>query len=109
MEMVEKIFNSLGLGVRDPYILNQVMGEKLWWRWIQGGEDLWKTLWEKKYEMARSPEGKLRSQSEKKGSTIWNLARSNRDLVREHSFWEMREGDKAKFWQEAWQQRETLN
>lgn len=48
-----------GLGLRDPYILKQVMGAKLWWRSIQGGEDLWKMLWEKKYEMARSPEGKL--------------------------------------------------
>ena len=48
-----------GLWLRDPYILNQVMGAKLWWRWIQGGEDLWKSLWENKYEMARSPKGKL--------------------------------------------------
>lgn len=51
-----------GLGLRDPYILNQVMGAKLWWRWIQGGQDRWKSLWEKKYEMTRSPEGKLRNQ-----------------------------------------------
>jgi len=98
-----------GLGLRDPYILNQVMGEKLWWRWIQGGEDLWKSLWEKKYEMARSTEGKLQNQSEKKGSAIWNLTSLNRDLIREHSFGEIREGDKENFWHEAWQQRGTLN
>lgn len=58
--------------------------------------------------MARSPEGKLRSQSEKKGYAIWNLVRSNRDLIREYSFWEIREGDKANLWNEAWQQRGKL-
>jgi hypothetical protein len=25
-----------GLGLRDPYILNQVMGAKLWWHWMGG-------------------------------------------------------------------------
>lgn len=86
-----------GLGLRDPYILNQVMDAKLWWRWTQGGEDLWKSLWENTYEMARSPEGKLLNQSEKKGSTIWNLASLNRDLIREYTFGEIREGDKENF------------
>lgn len=33
----------------------------------------------------------------------------NRDLIREHNFWEIREGDKETFWQEAWHQRGTLN
>lgn len=59
--------------------------------------------------MPRSPEGKLSSQTKKKVSTIWNLARANMDLIREHSFWEIREGDKANFWEEAWQQRDKLN
>ena len=72
-------------------------------------DDLWKKLWERKYEMPRSPEGKLRSQTEKKGCAIWNLVRANRYLIREHSFWEVREGDKENFWEEAWQQREKLN
>ena len=58
---------------------------------------MWKKLWEKIYEMARCPEGKLRSQTKRKGSAIWNLARSNRDLIREHSFWEIKKGDKANF------------
>jgi len=39
-----KSLTERGLGLRDPYIVNQVMGAKLWWLWIQGGEDLWKTL-----------------------------------------------------------------
>ena len=36
-----------GLGLRDPYILNQAMGAKLWWRWMNGGNDLWKRIWKK--------------------------------------------------------------
>ena len=56
---LSKTLTEGGLGLRDPYILNQVMGPKLWWRQIQGGEYMWKKLWEKKYEMARTLEGKL--------------------------------------------------
>jgi len=62
------------------------MGEKLWWRWIQGGVDVWKKLWERKYDMPWSLEGKLRSHSDKKGSAIWNLAIDNRDLINNHNF-----------------------
>ena len=43
-------------------------------------------------------EGKIRTLTEKKGSTIWNLANMNRDLIRDNSFWEIREGNKAYFW-----------
>lgn len=31
-----------GLGIQDSSILNQVLGVKLWWRWMRGGNDLWK-------------------------------------------------------------------
>lgn len=37
-----------GLSLRDPYTLNQVMGAKLWWRWLKGGPDLWKKIWTQK-------------------------------------------------------------
>eukprot|EP00253_Pinus_taeda_P035212 PITA_35212 len=40
-----------GLGVRDPEILNKVLGAKLWWRWLQGGTGVWKKIWEYKYSM----------------------------------------------------------
>jgi len=50
----------------------------------------------------------LRSTTETKGSAIWNLARENKDLIREHSFWEIREGDKGRFCEESWQQRDCL-
>lgn len=42
-----------GLGLKDPYILNQVMGANLWWRWIGGGRDLWKKIWKRKYNIPK--------------------------------------------------------
>jgi len=79
------------------------MGMKLWWRWTQSGHDLWKKIWEKKYEAVEKPEDRMRSQTEEKGSVIWNLARNNKYLIRDYNFWEVREGDIAKFWEESWQ------
>ena len=43
-----------------------------------------------------------------KGSTIWNLLAMNRNLIHVHSFWEVREGSIALFWEDSWQQREKL-
>lgn len=45
-----------GLGLRDPSVLNQVLAEKLRWRWMQGGKDLWKEIWTTKYNMPSKPE-----------------------------------------------------
>ena len=84
------------------------MGAKLWWRWLQGGQDLWKTLWETKYEMPRSLSKKLKIDVVPKGSMIWNLAAGNRNLIRQHSFWEVRDGTMTLFWEDSWQQREKL-
>lgn len=59
-----------GLGLHDPFVLNQVMGTKLWWRWLQGGSDLWKVLWERKYDAAGETEERLRSTTETRGFAI---------------------------------------
>ena len=40
-----------GLGLRDPSKLIKILGAKLWWRWLRGGNDLWKQLWRYKYNM----------------------------------------------------------
>jgi len=41
---------------------------------------------------------------------IYNLEPSSRkqDLIRNDNLWEIRGGEKALFWQDAWQQRENL-
>jgi hypothetical protein len=33
-----------GLGLRDPQTLNQVLGEKIWWRWIKNPTEIWARL-----------------------------------------------------------------
>jgi len=38
-----------GLGLRDPGKLNQVMGSKMWWRWLKMPTTLWAQIWKKKY------------------------------------------------------------
>ena len=69
---------------------------------------MWKTLWETKYEMPHSVAAKLKIDVVPKGLAIWNLAASNRFLIRHHSFWEVRDGTTALFWEDSWQQREKL-
>lgn len=44
-----------------------------------------------------------------KGSTLWDLASQNRDLINNHAFWEIRGGREARFWDEKWQQRDKMN
>jgi len=61
---------SRGLGFRDPKKLSKVMGAKMWWRWIQGGEDLWKRIWNHKYCNGISITSKFFSQGNTMGSSI---------------------------------------
>eukprot|EP00253_Pinus_taeda_P026017 PITA_26017 len=98
-----------GLGLRDPEILNRVLGAKLWWRWLRGGNDLWKTIWKEKYNMPDSAVEILRRRETPKGSSIWDLSRLNRDLVEKHTFWEIRGGEEANFWEDKWHQKERLS
>lgn len=43
-----------------------------------------------------------------KGSHIWNKALENIGLVQNNSFWEIREGDLALFWEDKWKQEPIL-
>jgi hypothetical protein len=38
-----------GLGLQDPGKLNQIMGAKMWWRWLKTPDALWTQIWKKKY------------------------------------------------------------
>jgi len=97
------------LGLRDPEKINRVLGAKLWWRWMGGGSDIWKTIWTRKYNMPQTPEEILRIDETPKGSTIWDLARQNRDIIVKHAFWEIQGGEVANFWNEKWNQKIRLN
>ena len=43
------------------------------------------------------------------GSNIWNTAWQNKDIIQKHAFWEIHNGDSARFWQDSWQQLKPLN
>jgi len=100
---VDKIKMEGGLGLKDPYVLNQALGAKLWWRWLNRGNDMWKRIWTKKYNMPTKPKEILRMRDTPKGLKIWNHSSLNKDLITKHAFWDIREGSSAKFWDEAWQ------
>lgn len=94
--------------MRDPKILNKVLGAKLWWRWVQGGNDVWKRIWNQKYNMPDTTDGRLRAEETPRGSQTWELAIRNRDIVKNYAFWEIWEGNSARFWGDGWKQRDKL-
>jgi len=76
-----------GLGLRDPKVLNKVLGAKLWWRWMRGGNDLWKRIWTQKYNMPATMVEILKIEETPKDSTIWELASQNRNIINNYAFW----------------------
>ena len=38
-----------GLGLRDPEIMVEVQGVKVWWRWVSHSAEPWARLWSSKY------------------------------------------------------------
>jgi hypothetical protein len=98
-----------GLGLRDPGKLNQVMGAKMWWRWLQHPTELWVQIWKQKYAPNTQPDQLIRFNEHIQGSNIWNTAWKNRPLIQKHAFWEVRNGESALFWQDSWQQLPPLS
>jgi hypothetical protein len=98
-----------GLGIRDPGKMNQVMGAKMWWRWLQHPHDLWAQLWKQKYAPTVQNDQLIRFNEQRQGSNIWNTAWRNRSLIQQHAFWEVRNGESALFWQDSWQQLPPLD
>eukprot|EP00253_Pinus_taeda_P007691 PITA_07691 len=98
-----------GLGRHDPRTLNKVLGAKVWWRWLKEIRTPWAKLWKRNYAMNWQETTLIRMTGQVKGSQIWNRAWENRDLVQKHSFWEIRNGNLAWFWEDNWQQESNLN
>lgn len=59
--------------------------------------------------MPDSTEGHIRIDEVLRGSQMWELASSNREIVRNLAFWEIRDGRSAWFWEEGWQQWDHMN
>eukprot|EP00253_Pinus_taeda_P021341 PITA_21341 len=97
--------NRGGLNLVDPLVVNKVCGAKIWWKWISNTT----TLWKEKYRPNGSNLDLIRMQETPNKSPIWNHAQANRSIFQDHSFWEIRNGTQALFWEDAWQQSPKLD
>eukprot|EP00253_Pinus_taeda_P029767 PITA_29767 len=68
----------------------------------------WAALWTAKYARNLPLEERIRMTEVSKGSIIWNSAIKHRDLIQKHSFWEVKDGCMARFWEDSWQQLPNL-
>ena len=92
-----------GLGLHDPQVTNDAYGEKLWWRWVKETTMPWVNLWKAKYAPDISNQDKILFRGTKEGSTIWNIVWRNKTWIQTHTFWEIRNGRTARFWEDVWQ------
>lgn len=92
----------------DPSTINMICGAKLWWRWLKEPNLPWARHWKEKYTPECNNQDLIRPQEVLEGSPIWNLARRNRNIGQDHSFWEIRNGETALFLEDAWQQLSRL-
>eukprot|EP00253_Pinus_taeda_P002817 PITA_02817 len=97
-----------GIGLRDPTHSNVVMGARIWWKWLSGPPTPWAILWTTKYVGNCPREELIRISEICNGSIIWNSAKLHRNLIEQHSFWDVKSGDKARFWDDSWQQSPKL-
>jgi hypothetical protein len=70
--------------------------------------DLWGQIWRQKYANRIPEEELIQMEVPRLGSMIWKNAYNNRVIVQTHSFWEIREGASALFWEDAWKQENKL-
>eukprot|EP00253_Pinus_taeda_P019056 PITA_19056 len=89
-------------------VLSRALGAKLWWKWVKDPKAQWASIWTEKYANTWDNNNHIRMSRNIKGLYIWNKAWENRGLVQNNSFWEIREGDLALFWEDKWQQEPIL-
>eukprot|EP00253_Pinus_taeda_P020518 PITA_20518 len=70
-----------GLGLDDPAVLIEVLGQKLWWRWIKYLTSPWAQIWKQKYANNWQDKDHIRIYGIIKGSHIWNKSWENRAIV----------------------------
>eukprot|EP00253_Pinus_taeda_P013455 PITA_13455 len=83
-------------------VVNRTCGAKIWWKWIENPTVPWARHWKEKYVPDCDTQELIRLQETSEGSPIWNHANRNKNLVQENSFWEIRNGRLALFWEDAW-------
>ena len=92
-----------GLGLQDPQMTNNAYGAKLWWRRVKETTTPWINLWKEKYAPDTRDQDKIHFGGTKEGLAISNLAWGNKAWIQTDTFWEIRNGRTARFWEDAWQ------
>ena len=100
-ETVYHLKSSGGTRLRDPKHNNEVMGAHIWWRWLSNPYTPWEILWTAKYAHNRPVDDLIQLKKVGIGSLIWNAAKKHKYLVQQQSFWEIRNGDNVRFWEDS--------
>ena len=74
-----------GLGIRDPGMVNHVMGSKLVWWFIYGRKEWWKEVLWKKY-LKKPRIWSLDIEWKGSGSSVWNLCKKYVGLIKDNVY-----------------------
>ena len=91
-----------GLGRRDLEVMSEILGSKVWWHWVNHSTKPWVKLWSTKYARYRPRHILIRFNEAPSGSPIWLKALAGKSIIQEHSFWELKDGSRVKFWDDSW-------
>lgn len=86
-----------GIRLRDPEHSNKAMGAKIWWRWDANPNTPWASLWIAKYESNSPIEERIQMSEVSTRSVVLNSAIQHRDLIQQHSLWEVKSSNMARF------------
>lgn len=70
-----------GMGLRDPYHSNMVMGAHIWWKWFSMPSTPWASLWTAKYANNRTIEELIQISEVNPGFLIWNTTKQHKFLI----------------------------
>lgn len=84
------------------------MATRIWWQWVESPHKPWAQLWTAKYVNNRPPEELIRNTNTNTCSLIWNATKQHKELIQQHSLWEIHNGRTACFWVDSWQQQPKI-
>jgi hypothetical protein len=73
---------------------------------LKSNEDLWSKIWKSNYDIPTYNLARMEGLCP--GSLICNNAWSNKYIIHEQCFWEVKNGTFALFWEDSWQQKKRL-
>ena len=103
-EQVYSPKEKASLGLHDLEIMGEIQGAKIWWWWCNYSQEPWAKIWHIKYARDRPMSQLIRYNATPQGSHIWQKALAGRQIIQEHSFWEIKAGNLAHFWDDSWNQ-----